>query len=156
MDIELLAVGLSTVASLLGALTAYLANVLTEKAVARRAAEAGATESFQDRMSKLGEELKRASAQIDATLLEMRSITEAREQSIATLESRLQELASHEETLKKKVETLKQVPLHAVDYFLQATEKSEKRSVRRDYLLFVSGVLVSTAITVLLKLVFGI
>jgi predicted RNase H-like nuclease (RuvC/YqgF family) len=156
MDIELLAVGLSTVASLLGALTTYVAKRGVDRAAAKRAAEGAGSESFQERMGKLGEELKRASAQIDATLVEMRSITESRERSISTLEGRLQELASHEEALKKKVETLKQVPLHAVDYFLQATEKSEKRSARRDYLLFGSGVLVSTAITVVLKLVFGI
>ena len=111
---------------------------------------------YRARMERLSDELRRASTQIDATLEEMQAVAQERGRGISALEGRLQSLTQHEKELQSRVETLKQVPLEAVEYFLDATAKSERRSASRDYILFGSGVVVSTLITVVLKVVFGI
>jgi predicted RNase H-like nuclease (RuvC/YqgF family) len=156
MDIDLILPSLGALASLLGTILTYVFTRAGMRAREREIAKQGGAESYRERMDRLASELKRASSLIDATLDEMRTVTNSREESISELESRLKNLSTHEKELQTRVETLRQVPLQAVDYFLQATEKSEKRSARRDYLLFGSGVIVSTIATVLLKLVFGI
>jgi hypothetical protein len=107
-------------------------------------------------MERLSGELAKASALVDLTLTEMAEVTKAREDAMRTLEKRLNDLTESEKELKTRVDTLQKVPLPAVEYFLQATEKSAKRSAVRDYLLFGAGVVVSTIVTITLKLFFGI
>jgi hypothetical protein len=51
---------------------------------------------------------------------------------------------------------LQNVPLPVAQEFAKLVAPAEKKSARRDYLLFVSGVVVTTVITVILKKLFGI
>jgi len=83
-------------------------------------------------------------------------VSKEREKSLSELESKLQDLSGREQELQKRVETLKQVPVPAVQYLLEATGQAERRSATRDYVLFGLGVVVSTLVTIILKVVFGI
>lgn len=153
---SLLLTVVGALASLLGTLTTYIVTRFGMRSGRRQVAAEASAETYRKRMERLSKELARASSLVDLTLQEMSTVTRARQESIRSLESRLTELTNHEKDLQTRVETLKKVSLPAVEYFLQATEKSEKRSAMRDYLLFGSGVVVSTLVTIVLKVFFGI
>jgi chromosome segregation ATPase len=112
--------------------------------------------SFREKMERLSADLARASAEVDKTLQEMTAVSRAREGALSDLESKMGELSKREKELQTRVETLQNVPLPAINYFLEATEKRERRSALRDYILFGLGVIVSTVVTIVLKLAFNI
>jgi chromosome segregation ATPase len=107
-------------------------------------------------MSSLTRSLVDASAELDRVLKEIAEISEQRESAVVTLESQLQELANREKQLQEKVSVLEKVPLPAIEHFVKAVQSGEKRSALRDYILFGLGVIVSTVIAIVLKLIFGI
>ena len=107
-------------------------------------------------MKKLSAELARSSEEVDKTLEEMEMVSRVREEALKSLEAKLSELAEREKDMQTRIDSLKSVPLPAAEYFLEMTEKSEKRSAARDYILFGAGVVVSTVIAIVLKLIFGI
>jgi DNA repair exonuclease SbcCD ATPase subunit len=147
---------LTAIASLLGTLTTYLISRLGYKIRKREIMQKSSLPSYRDKMSKLTAELARASSEVDNTLQEITIVSKMREEAIKELESKLDELSKHEKETQKRIDTLKNVPLPAVEHFLEMTKKSERRSAARDYILFASGVIVSTVVTVILRLVFNI
>jgi seryl-tRNA synthetase len=122
----------------------------------RELAQHGTSEKFKDRVKKLSAELARSSAEVDKTLQEMETVSRMREEALKSLESKMAELSEREKEAQRRVDDLKNVPLPAVNHFLEMTEQSEKKSAKRDRNLFVAGVVVSTGIAIILKLVFGI
>jgi septal ring factor EnvC (AmiA/AmiB activator) len=144
------------VSLLLSLLTTYVNRQLARRARQRELATTGELPKFRDRMQKLSEELARASAEVDKTLDEMAMVSQVREQALKGLETKLDELTQREEELQARVAMLKDVPLPAAEYFLEVTAKGEERSATRDYVLFGAGVVVSTVITIILRLVFNI
>ena len=147
---------LGALTTLLVALTTYLFGRVDQQARLRELSKTGEFPNFREKMKRLSEDLARASAEVDKTLEEMAMVSRAREEALRSLEAKLDELSRHEKELQTRVETLKNVPLPAVEFFLEMTEKGEKRSAARDYILFGAGVIVSTVITVILRLVFNI
>jgi len=145
---------LGAIASLLGTLTAYLISREAYKARKRELAKQGI--NFRERMEKLTNSLAQASSEVDKILEEMTMVSRVREETLKNLESRLDELSEHEEELQTRIESLQSVSIPAVEHFIEAVEKGEKRSASRDYILFGAGVIVSTVITIVLKLMFNI
>ncbi len=156
MSREILSAILSGLATLLGGLTTYLVSRNAYRESRRELAKKGNVLNYRERMNKLSAELARASSEIDNVLEEMAIVSRAREEALKGLESKVDELSNREKELQTQVETLKNVPLPAVEYFLQVSEKGEKRSATRDYILFGLGVIVSTVVAIVLKLVFSI
>jgi chromosome segregation ATPase len=143
--------GLTTIA---GAILTYFfarTDLKRQREKARRS-----TSSYQEKMKKLSAELARSSKEVDKTLEEMEMVSRVREEALKSLEAKLSELAEREKGMQNRIDTLKDVPLPAAEYFLKMTEKNEKRSAARDYILFGAGVVVSTVIAIILKLIFGI
>jgi septal ring factor EnvC (AmiA/AmiB activator) len=147
---------LGGLSSLLGGATTYVIARLGKKARGRELAEKGQSATYRERMDKLLRDLTRASAEMDQTLVEMSMVSKERETALSELETKLQDLSGREQELQKRVDTLKQVPVPAVQYLLEATSKAERRSATRDYVLFGLGVVVSTVVTIVLKVAFGI
>lgn len=108
--------------------------------------------SYEERMAKLTDSLIEASVEVDHILEEMMEVGHQRKAAITRLEQQLETLSKREKDIQQRVETLEKVPLPAVEYFAGMVERSEKRSAWRDYALFGLGVLVSTVITIILKL----
>jgi hypothetical protein len=54
--------------------------------------------------------------------------------------------------LKRRVESLKSVPIPAAEYFANLMEKGERKSAFRDYTLFLLGVIVSGIVAVVLRM----
>ena|SRR5436190_12893297 len=109
------------------------------------------SESYQERMSKLTESLTKASSEVDTILADIQQVTKERELAVKELEARVGNLATEQNMLERKIKTLKDVPLPVVDYLSQITDRSERRSARRDYVLFSAGVIVSAVVSILLR-----
>jgi uncharacterized protein YlxW (UPF0749 family) len=92
---------------------------------------------------------------VDTVLAELSQIAKDRESAVQKIEAELQSLQNREKELQERIKTLQKVPLPVAEHFAQLTASGEKRSARRDYVLFGVGVIVSTVIAILLK-VFGL
>jgi len=107
--------------------------------------------SYKDKISKLIESLSKASDNIDSIMREIAEVGQQRETAITQLEKHLKSLSKQEKQLKEKINALEKVPLPAIEYFAKTTEKSERKSALRDYILFGAGVVVSALFTILFR-----
>ena len=112
-----------------------------------------APKSYKEQMSNLTQSLVQASADVDRILQEINDVSQERETAVVGLEKKLDTLVEREKHLQERIKTLENIPIQAADYFASIVEKGEKRSAWRDYTLFGLGVLVSTVIAIILKLV---
>jgi cell division protein FtsB len=107
--------------------------------------------SFADRVAKLAENLKRSSEEVDSILEEIAVVMTDRQAAAAKLDKELERLSRHESQLKEQIDVLKDVPIPVAEHFAKLTERGERRSAKRDYLLFGAGVLTSIVSAVVLK-----
>lgn len=152
-------IGLAILSALLSALGGRLAlsdflSRLLGKLLHKKVAPAGKT--YSERLATLGGSLTKASAEVDSVLQEMAEVTAEREKSVQALETGLANLEKTEKELKEKIALLQNVPIPVAEQFAKLVAPAEKKSARRDYVLFLSGVVASTVIAVILKKVFGI
>ena len=112
-------------------------------------------ERIQQSISKLGS----ASQEIDAIIRDIVQDIKSRQTILEELKVRHQTLSQEEAELSKRVEMLKELPLEVAKYFQQISEQAlqqvEKKKARRDILMFILGILVTTVIAILLS-VFGV
>lgn len=111
--------------------------------------------TYAERLSGLTSSLTKASGEVDAVLHEMTRVANERQQAVENLEAGLIELEKREKELREKIEVLQKVPIPVAEQFAKLVEPVEKRSARRDYVLFVSGVVVTTMIAVVLQVARG-
>lgn len=114
-----------------------------------------AEKTYSERLSMLTASLMKASGEVDSFLAELALVARSRESAIQKLEGDLQSLQTREKELKEKLEALEKVPLPVAEHFAKLLESGEKRSTRRDYILFAAGVVVTTGITLIFQLVAG-
>lgn len=105
-------------------------------------------ESYTERLHRLTQALHASSREVDAVLSELGQAAQEREAAVRQLEEQLSTLTLREQELQKRIDALQSVPLPVAEHFAALTSKGEKRSARRDYLLFGLGVLVSTLLSV--------
>ena len=138
---------ISAVAALIAQLIYYYS--LRKKRAARREVSSG--ERIQQSISKLSG----ASQEIDAIIQDIVEDIRRRQTMMEELKARHQTLSQEESELSKRVEMLKDLPLEVAKYFQQISEqtlqKAEKKRARRDSLMFVLGILVTTVIAILLR-----
>jgi uncharacterized protein YlxW (UPF0749 family) len=76
-----------------------------------------------------------------------------RETAVAELEAKVSELSQREQTLQSRIEVLNQTNPKAAQEFITMMEQrqavGERRSAKRDYLLFAGGVVVTIGLTLL-------
>jgi hypothetical protein len=111
-------------------------------------------EAYQERLSTLLDNLRKSSGEFDGILHEMSSLATSREEEVRRLEIDLANLENKEREIKDRVENLQNIPLPVADHLSKLMEPEGKKSARRDYLLFLSGVIVSTVIAIILELYF--
>ena len=142
--------------ALIGALLSLAGGAFTfseplEKLIRRILKQEAPRKTYSERLSELITSLNTASAQVDSVLRELSAVAKEKEQAVKKLEIGLAKLQEREHELKKKIEDLQNVPLPVADQFAKLVEPGERRSARRDYILFGAGVLVTTTITILLQ-----
>lgn len=107
--------------------------------------------SYSERVSKLAENLARSSKEVDEILDEIASVTSERQLAAEHLEKELERLSASEDEIKRRIDTLKNVPIPVAEHFAKLLDSGDKRSARRDYLLFGAGVLTSIVSAIGLK-----
>jgi len=106
---------------------------------------------FKDRLSSSITTLKNATEEIDNVIEEIAKISEEKHQTISKLEHQLVFLEEKENHLEDKINTMEKVPVESMKYFEEVLNKGDKRSAKRDYLIFISGIIVTTIIGALLN-----
>ena len=144
---------IALVAALFAILTAIIVNTLYKflMGLLPRTRKGEYPITYRNKMSKLTKQLNKAADEMDRVLEEMHKVSNQRESTIKELENQLTILTGREKHLKEKIQTLKQVPIPAIEHFTRIIEKGEKRKAYRDYVLFGLGALLSTVITIALK-----
>ena len=113
-------------------------------------------ETYSEKISRLNIILKKSSIEIDSILEEMEEVSKDRNEKIVFLEKNLAELSIKESKVKERIEILQKTPIEAISKFEEIINNGDKKSSRRDYFIFGLGVIVSTLIAILLKLIFNI
>ena len=147
----------SVIAALLSLLLGVVQNILPVEVINAKIRELlglpeKRTKSYEERIRELTESLASASSEVDRILYEMAHVARERQSAVLALEQDLSELSKREKELQERIENLEKVPIPAAQYFAELVEKGERRSAWRDYMLFGLGVLVSTAISIALRL----
>ena len=110
-------------------------------------------ETYSERVSRLTESLSKASSDVDEVLEELSRVSTARALRVTELGAQLDELSNQEARMRSRIDALEQVPLEAVQHLQTMLDQGDRRSAYRDYMLFGLGVVVSTAIAIVLRLV---
>lgn len=110
---------------------------------------------YSERLAQLTASLTKASREVDSVLSELAQVARSREGAVQKLETDLAALGTREKELKEKIEALENTPLPVAEHFAKLLESGEKRSAKRDYVLFGAGVIVTTVIAVILQVVVG-
>jgi len=110
------------------------------------------TKSYSERLTELIENLSKASREVDAVLTELARVAKERANAVQQLENDLVTMEGREKELKERIDALEKTPLVIAEHFAKLVAPSEKRSAMRDYLLFGSGVVVSTAISIVIQI----
>jgi hypothetical protein len=153
MGIEIIASILSGVVSLVAG--GLASTVVTERHIRRilgRGDTSQTTVNYQDRLSELTESLSKSSAEVDSVLAEIAHVSAERAKAVSQLEQELATLEQQERELQTRIQALQSVPIPVAEHFAALTAAGDKRSARRDYLLFAAGVVVSTGIAIVLHL----
>jgi DNA repair exonuclease SbcCD ATPase subunit len=118
------------------------------------------------RVNELAENLRRDSSELNGLLVEMQAITERRLSDVSEQEKKLQELTDREVSLKERIASLEATRPEAVEEFVRLLQRQqaeaearaqvqqktlEIRSARRDYILFLAGVLASVVVAIVLS-----
>ncbi len=111
--------------------------------------------TYSERLSELTSSLTKASSEVDDILREMAQVAKEREVSVKNLEKGLADLEKREKELKENIDLLHNVPIPVAEHFARLVAPAEKRSAKRDYLLFVAGVITTTIFAFILQVVFG-
>lgn len=110
-------------------------------------------QSYKERIATSLETLNKATGEIDKVINEISEISEEKQITIRTLEKELEELSLRESELKQKIKTLENVPVESIKHFEEILNKGDKKGARRDYILFASGVLLSSLVSIILYLI---
>lgn len=108
--------------------------------------------SFKERFSNSISTLKSASKDVDSVIEEIAEISKEKYQTISKLEKQLEYLEKKENHLEDKISTMEKVPVESMKYFEEVLNKGEKRSAKRDYIIFLLGIIFTTIIGVLLNI----
>ena len=107
--------------------------------------------SFRDRLADSIDTLRNSTAEIDNVIEEIGQISKEKHQTIENLQKQLDELESRENELKNKIETMEKVPIESLKHFEEILNNGNKRGAKRDYLIFISGIVITTIIAILLN-----
>ena len=106
---------------------------------------------FKERLSASLHTLKNATEEIDGVIAEISKISHEKQRTIEKLESTLVELGNKENELKNKISTMEKVPVESLKHFEELLNKGDKKSKIRDYAIFVSGIIITTIIAIILN-----
>lgn len=103
-------------------------------------------------LTRLVNGLNKTSLELDNILELILEVTQDRANAATKLQAEMKRLEEAEEEYLVRIETLKNEPLRVVNDLLNELEPNRIRTPRRDFMLFLAGVLLSAIVSIVLSL----
>jgi len=120
--------------------------------VSRREREAGSKATSTNDLSRLVSGLNKTSLELDDILAQIVEVAHNRADAATKLQAEMKKLEEAEEEYLVRIEILKNEPLRVMSDLLNELQPNQIRTPRRDLMLFMAGVLVSAAVSIVLSL----
>ena len=126
--------------------------VIENRIVARRSREAGSKATSTGDLSRLVSGLSKTSVELDNILAQIVEVAQNRAEAATNLQAEMKKLEEAEEEYLVRIEILKNEPLRVMSELLNELQPNQIRTPRRDFILFLAGVIVSAVVSMILGL----
>jgi hypothetical protein len=137
---------------LIAILVGLIFFAVENRVVSRRTQERGSRATSTGDLARLVNGLNKTSLELDRILAQIVEVAQNRADAATKLQAEMKRLEEAEEEYLVRIETLKNEPLQIVNDLLNEFEPNRIRTPRRDFILFLAGVVVSVIISVGLRL----
>lgn len=122
--------------------------VVENRIVARRSKETGSKATSTGDLSRLVNGLSKTSLELDSILAQIVEVAHNRAEAATQLQAEMKKLEEAEEEYLVRIEILKNEPLRVMGDLLSELQPNQIRTPRRDFVLFMAGVLVSAIVSI--------
>jgi len=126
--------------------------VIENRIVARRSRDAGSKATSTGDLSRLVSGLSKTSVELDNILAQIVEVAQNRAEAATKLQAEMKKLEEAEEEYLVRIEILKNEPLRVMSELLNELQPNQIRTPRRDFMLFLAGVIVSAIVSMILGL----
>lgn len=133
-------------------LVGFVFLVVEHRIMTNRSREQGSKATTTGDLTRLVNELNKASGEMDAILEEIVEVAQGRAEAAKKLQEEISRLEQAEEAYLVRIETLKNEPLRVINDLLNELQPNQIRTPRRDFLIFLTGGAVSAVAFVLFGL----
>ena len=137
---------------LIAVLIGFVLFIVENRVMSRRSKEKGSKTTTTGDLTRLVNNLNKTSSELDKNLAEIVQVAQHRAEAATKLQAEIDRLEQAEEEYLVRIETLKNEPLRVINDLLNELEPNQIRSPRRDFMLFVAGVIVSAIVSIVLGL----
>jgi hypothetical protein len=131
-------------------LIGYGLFILENRIISKRSRAAGSKATTTGDLSRLVKGLNKTSHELDNILSQIVEVAQHRGEAATKLQEEIKRLEQAEEEYLVRIETLKNEPLRVINDLLNELEPNRIRTPRRDFILFISGVVVSAIVYLVL------
>ena len=135
---------------LIALLIGYILFIFENRVISGQSKSAGSKATTTGDLSRLVRGLNKTSNELDNILAQIVEVAQHRGEAATKLQEEIKRLEQAEEEYLVRIETLKNEPLRVINDLLNELEPNRIRTPRRDFMLFISGVIVSTIIYLVL------
>jgi hypothetical protein len=125
---------------------------LENRIVSRRSEEAGSKATSTGDLARLVNGLNKTSLELDNILAQIVEVAQNRAEAATKLQAEMKKLEEAEEEYLVRIEILKNEPLRVMGDLLNELQPNQIRTPRRDFMLFLAGVIVSAIVSIVLGL----
>jgi predicted transcriptional regulator len=137
---------------LIAILIGLLFFIVENRIISRRSSQAGSKATSTGDLSRMVNGLNKTSNELDKILAQIVEVAQDRSEAATNLQAQMKKLEEAEEEYLVRIEILKNEPLRVMSDLLNELQPNQIRTPRRDFMLFLAGVVVSTLVSILLGL----
>ncbi len=137
---------------LIAILIGLILFAVENRIVSSRTREKDSSATSTGDLSRLVNGLNKTSLELDSILAQIVEVAQNRADAATKLQAEMKRLEEAEEEYLVRIETLKNEPLRVVNDLLNELQPNRIRTPRRDFMLFLTGVLVSVMVSLALNL----
>src|SRR5690242_5658430 len=125
---------------------------IENRIVSRRSREEGSKATSTGDLARLVNGLNKTSLELDNILAQIVEVAQNRAEAATKLQAEMKKLEEAEEEYLVRIEILKNEPLRVMGDLLNGLQPNQIRTPRRDFMLFLAGVIVSAIVSIVLGL----
>jgi hypothetical protein len=133
-------------------LIGFVLFIVEYRILSRRSGKTGSKATTTGDLARLVNGLNKSSNELDNILTEIIQVAQHRGEATAKLQAEISKLEQTEEEYLVRIETLKNEPVRVISDLLNELSPRQIRSPRRDFMLFIAGVVVSAIVSIVLGL----